>query len=52
MQNVKREDAIDLCCNMHPPFYQVRRNDSEWEQKGGKVVRSIMVSREKNNDIS
>jgi FkbM family methyltransferase len=46
-ENVKKEDAIELACKLQPPFYKVQRPGANWETKGGKVVRSIMVSREK-----
>ena len=45
-ENVKKEDAIELACNLQPNFYEVKTVTGR-EKRGGKVVRSILVSREK-----
>lgn len=45
-ENVKKEDAIELACNLQPPFYEVKEGN-KFVKKGGKVVRSILISREK-----
>ena len=45
-EDVKKEDAIELACTLQPPFYEVESGGKS-VKKGGKVVRSILVSREK-----